>query len=264
MPAAARAPDARALLDREPRAGKDEFVRRCVAKLADVLAGVAPKIRRAALREIETLAATHAGDERGCGVEANLARLGRGVEARPRRLGAPSRRGRGERLGGVPGADPTPRRERDAAARRRRRGFLADVAAFLRVASESDVPGEARDEHADTRGTTGFRTGLGVHPRGGPTAPPEKARSREQEYRGGVLALLEALSRCAPSLLAVPEAVAGDLLPALAETLAKTDGSADSRFLALKLACDAATPLLLEKRAAANGRSLRLARRPSG
>ena len=109
-------------------------------------------------------------------------------------------------------------------------GFLADVAAFLRVASESDVPGEARDEHADARGTTGFRTGSGSTPGRSDGAAEKAPFPGSEEYRGGVLALLEALSRCAPSLLAVPEAVAGDLLPALAETLAKTDGSADSRF----------------------------------
>ena len=238
-----------ALLDRELAREKDEFVRRCVAKLVDVLASVAPKIRRAALREIETLAATHAGTSEGVGSRRTSLASAAGsrrtslASARRRAVDARSVSAVFQALIQLLGANATrPLVVADA-------GFLADVAAFLRVASESDVPGEPRDEHADARGTTGFRTGSGSTPGRSDGAAEKAPFPGSEEYRGGVLALLEALSRCAPSLLAVPEAVAGDLLPALAETLAKTDGSADSRFLALKLACDAATPLLLEKRA---------------
>ena len=244
-----RGHQALALLDRELAREKDEFARRCVAKLVDVLASVAPKIRRAALREIETLAATHAGTSEGVGSRRTSLASAAGsrrtslASARRRAVDARSVSAVFQALIQLLGANATrPLVVADA-------GFLADVAAFLRVASESDVPGEPRDEHADARGTTGFRTGSGSTPGRSDGAAEKAPFPGSEEYRGGVLALLEALSRCAPSLLAVPEAVAGDLLPALAETLAKTDGSADSRFLALKLACDAATPLLLEKRA---------------
>jgi len=67
-----------------------------------------------------------------------------------------------------------------------------------------------------------------------------------QEFRGGVLALLETLSQCAPTLLQVPDAVVSHLLPALADMLGRPDTSADSRFLALKLTCDTLLPLLLD------------------
>jgi serine/threonine-protein kinase ULK4 len=67
-----------------------------------------------------------------------------------------------------------------------------------------------------------------------------------QEFRGGVLALLETLSQCAPTLLQVPDAVVTHLLPALADMLGRPDSSADSRFLALKLTCDTLLPLLLD------------------
>ena len=67
-----------------------------------------------------------------------------------------------------------------------------------------------------------------------------------EEFRGGTLALLETLSQCAPALLATPDAVVEHLLPALARMLGQADGSADGRFLALKLTCDTLLPPLLD------------------
>ena len=67
------------------------------------------------------------------------------------------------------------------------------------------------------------------------------------EFRGGVLALLETLSQCAPTLLqTAPDAVTSRLLPALADTLGTKGSSADGRFLALKLTCDLTLPLWLD------------------
>ena len=216
-----------ALVDRLQK-DKEPYLQSCMDALVNTVVTLMPKVNEAILAEVDRLAVGSAASRAGATNERERGganERGSNAYGRPGSNSSSSGGGGGWSAGETPSTPgghskpgavlalfPVLIHLLGSTAFRPRvcdAALLADVAKYLHAAAGSPFPGH-------------------------------------QEFRGGVLALLETLSQCAPTLLQMPEAVAGHLLPALADMLGRPDSSADGRFLALKLTCDTLLPLLLD------------------
>ena len=211
------------LIDRLQK-DKEPYLERCLEACVGVVVALAPKVNEAVLSEIDRLTGSTAS---AVGRPGSAGGWGWGGDG-----GGGTRPGsRGGGGGGAPGRISTP-----PGGERNKPGPALSLFPILVHLLGSAV---MRPRICDARMLADVASFLAAAD-GGASFPGRV------EFRGGALTLLETLSQCAPSVLAVPDAAIEHLLPALADMLGKPDSSADGRFLALKLTCDTLLPLALD------------------